>query len=676
MICACAAVAVRSGSAAAQSADAPAGAPPPDDRVETIEVEGQTLGAVADATAFATVIEVRRQAEEFKTVAQVLSETAGLQVRRFGGLGDFATVSVRGASAGQVRIYFDDVPLTRARTDTVNLADLPLEPLQRIEVYRATTPLSVGASAMGGVINLVTKDPTDVPSIAFLAGGGSFGTRQASLTASGRVGGWGLLGSFNYLGSEGNFPFDDDNGTPVNPFDDQRVRRQNNAFNSGDVILKGVRELSSRSRLVLLNEFFLNDQGVPGIGAFQSRDASLFDIRNLTYVRFLGEGLDHLPTEFDATLFFVYEEERFDDPRGELSLIERSTRFRTFSAGANAHGAERIGRHLLEARLDLGGEVLVPRDRLAPETSDAAQSRISFDVGVGDTLSLLDDTLLLDGQLRYELIHDDFGGFVDAAGEVTGDSGGTAGLFTPRIGARYAPLSWLSIKTNAGRYGRFPNFSELFGNRGSVVGNPELSPERGWNVDFGAQVHAADAGPLAAIRAEAVFFWRDVDDLILLIQNSQRTSVPRNVGGAEIWGVELSTAFEAWESIGLTANYTYQDARDRSDAPSRKGKQLPGIPANEGYARVDYHPWDLVPFYELSFASGNFLDPANLIEVPSRVIHTLGLQYHLPFAPLTLTFEARNFTNNQIEDVAGFPLPGLSFFGTAAYRWSGAQEPS
>ncbi len=165
--------------------------------VENLLVEARKIEAVTDATAFATLIPIETQAEEFKTVAQVLAETAGLQVRSFGGLGDFATVSVRGASSGQVRIYFDEVPVTRARSDTVNLADLPLEPLQRIEIYRGTTPLSVGASALGGVINLVTKDPTDTPTFSFLSGGGSFGTRQASLTASGRVGDWGLLGSFN-----------------------------------------------------------------------------------------------------------------------------------------------------------------------------------------------------------------------------------------------------------------------------------------------------------------------------------------------------------------------------------------------------------------------------------------------------------------------------------------------
>ncbi len=437
------------------------------------------------------------------------------------------------------------------------------------------------------------------------------------------------------------------------------------------MILKVGRDLSAHSRFVVLNESYVNDQGVPGIGAFQSKKANLFDLRNLTYLRFEGDGLEHFPLEFQTTLYFVYEEERFDDLDGDIGRGRTKTRSQTFATGVNAHGAQPIGSHLLEGRVDLGGEVFVPRDLLSSDPNDVTQSRFSLNLGVGDTLSLLDDDLLLDGQFRYEMVHDNFGGFVSPTGEVLDESsGGTQQLFTPRVGVRYTVLPWLWLKTNAGRYGRFPNFSELFGNRGSVVGNPDLEPERGWNVDCGAEAHSSRIGFLEDIRAEAVFFWRDVDDLILLIQNSQRTSVPRNIGSADFLGVELVASFDIWDAVGFTANYTYQDAKDRSAAPSRNGKQLPGIPANDGYARVDLHPWDLAPFYELTFASGNFIDRANRVEVPSRILHTLGLRYALPSMSLALTFEARNIIDNQIEDVAGFPLPGRSYFGTIAYRWS------
>ena len=83
----------------------------------------------------------------------------GVQVRRFGGLGDFSTVSIRGSSPGQVGVFFDGVALTRARSETVNLADLPLDQLGRVEVYRGVSPLALSSSALAGAINLVSREP-------------------------------------------------------------------------------------------------------------------------------------------------------------------------------------------------------------------------------------------------------------------------------------------------------------------------------------------------------------------------------------------------------------------------------------------------------------------------------------------------------------------------------------
>jgi outer membrane receptor protein involved in Fe transport len=637
--------------------------------IENIEVTARPFEEPEDVTAFATIVPIEEQPEEFKTVAQVLAETVGIQVRRFGGLGDFTTVSIRGSTPGQVRFFFDGVPLTRARSETVNLSDLPLDPLAKIEIYRGVSPLSVGATALGGIINLVTKDP-DEPGMSVLAGGGSFGTRKATLLGSGRQGDFAALASFSYLGSNGDFPFDDDNGTPENPFDDERVDRQNNEFNSGDALLKGIYDLSRTARLIALNELFVNQQGVPGIGAFQSLDANVEDLRNLSYVRLEADGVSDLEIDLDSTLYFLYEEEQFEDLRGEIGTGNQQSRNRTFSPGFFTHGFRPLGTHLLEGRIDLGGEIFVPRDLLSDDPAGPDQSRFNFAAGVGDTVDFFQGSLVLEGQLRYELAVDDFGGILGPDGHPIDSSGGaTSQLFTPHAGARIDVWDDLWVKTNVGRYGRIPSFFELFGNRGSVVGNPDLQPEEGLNVDAGFDFVPARLGPLTRLRGEAVFFYRDVDDLIVLVQNSQRVSVPQNVGSAEILGAELSLRFRAWERLGLIANYTYQDARDTSDVPSRRGNQLPGRPLHEAYARAEYHWEGWMPFYELSFTSGNFLDQANLQEVESSAVHTLGLQYALPRWPVTLTFEARNFTDDQVEDFGGFPLPGLTFFGTVAYRW-------
>src|SRR5439155_2215690 len=110
-----------------------------------------------DPTAFATIVDATSAPGRVETLGEALADTAGVQVRRFGGLGDFSTVSIRGSSAGQVQVYLDGVPLARAQNEVVNLADLPLDAVERVEVYRGTTPLAFAQAGAGGVVNVVTR---------------------------------------------------------------------------------------------------------------------------------------------------------------------------------------------------------------------------------------------------------------------------------------------------------------------------------------------------------------------------------------------------------------------------------------------------------------------------------------------------------------------------------------
>jgi len=144
--------------------------------------------APRDPTAFASVIETREAPSTVETLTDVLSNTVGVQVRRFGGLGDFSTVSVRGFSPGQVQVYLDGVPLSRADNQVVNLSDLPLDAVDHVEVYRGTTPLIFSQSGPGGVVNVVTRQPGSTPLVAGSASYGSFNTRKASLAGAGSSG--------------------------------------------------------------------------------------------------------------------------------------------------------------------------------------------------------------------------------------------------------------------------------------------------------------------------------------------------------------------------------------------------------------------------------------------------------------------------------------------------------
>ncbi len=659
---------------------------PTDPLLGTIEVRAtrEPEATVRDESAFATVVPIADQPAEGETLTDVLDETVGVQVRRYGGLGDFATVSIRGSTPGQVGIFFDGVALTRARSETVNLADLPLDQLGRVEVYRGVSPLALSSSALAGAINLVSRAPDDVPRFSLIAGGGSFGTRKVSAAGAMARGALAGLVSATYLGSDGDFTFEDDNGTLQNSDDDRETTRKNNAFDSAEVLAKLRYGLADGGALTGLTELFANHQGVPGIGAFQSDDASLRDLRSLSYLRVERPRLAELPVGLSSTGSFVFERERYRDVTGEIGLGNVATDNRTYSGALDNLFTSQIGRHALEFRLDVGGEVFTPEDTLADDANGPDQSRVRFALAAGDTIGLFADRLLVQPTIRWEHLHDDFTGSVETGGQIQRESRSrTRDLVSPRLGLRVDAVEGLVFKANVGRSERAPNFTELFGNRGSILGNPELDPEHGINADLGFVATRERLGPARRLRLEGVGFVAVVDDLIVLVQNSQRTAIYRNVDRARTVGAELATSVDLFEHLRLGLNYTYQDARDESGIPARDGNLLPGRPRHDLYHRAEYRREEGRLFYELSFVAESFLDQANFLVVNARAIQTVGVEAEvaalgrrfasdlLARVPLVATFEVRNFTDNQVEDVAGYPLPGRAFFASVRWAWQG-----
>ncbi|HTL52896.1 MAG TPA: TonB-dependent receptor plug domain-containing protein, partial [Planctomycetota bacterium] len=146
---------------------APSPAPPsaPADDAEmpaVIIVEGHRRTLVAppeNPTRFVTQIELKQATESLDSVSDELEKTVGVTVRRLGGLGSFSTLSIRGSTPQQVEIFWDGVPLNRADSGLTNLEDIPMDLIERVEIYRGAAPAQFGAAGIGGVVNLVTRRP-------------------------------------------------------------------------------------------------------------------------------------------------------------------------------------------------------------------------------------------------------------------------------------------------------------------------------------------------------------------------------------------------------------------------------------------------------------------------------------------------------------------------------------
>ncbi|MBB30698.1 MAG: hypothetical protein CME25_17555 [Gemmatimonadetes bacterium] len=621
-----------------------------------IEVLGKR-GTVTDlerVPAFVTVLENEEFDGQSTSVSEVLSTATGVQVKQLGGMGAFSSISIRGSSAEQVDVYLDGVPLNSAMGGGVDLSNLPLAQIEQIEVYRGAGAAGGGA---GGAVHIRTRTAGEGFQVGAKGSWGSFGTGNANGIISKRSAGQELLLVADLVSSKNSFQFLDDNGTEYNQNDDLVSERLNGDFLSASALGKWRRDFGEASEYHVQGNYFWKHQGIPGISNNQSQDARLNTYRVLMQAGVRSsDWLGQLSVA--QSLFYSRKVESFIDREGEIGVGRQDNRNRTSSIGWQNSLQAIIGaKHLLSVGSTLSREGFLPEERLQPDANLLESTRwtvsgcLGIDWGLPGQAGTLSTSLDLEKQKNH-LVEENPYQLTVMAPDTT-----TYGLVNARAGVRVDALTVVWFKGSIGRSHRAPSFYELFGDRGGVIGNPDLEPERGTAWDVGFRLEWRD------IMLESAYFGQRYDDLIQFVQFSQGVGRAQNIGKARVTGIETSFGMQVSDAWTLSGNYTYQEAIDRSSAPHRNGKLLPNKPRHEAHIHTGLGVGSLHGFYDYTFSAGNFLDRANLRPIPGRHIHNVGLRVN-PWKQIQITLEGKNLLGNQIADLWGYPLPGRSYFVT------------
>ncbi len=644
------------------------------DDPETIEVVGEADDAPADLTAFRTSIRAEDFDRRIASVAELLAETVGLHVRSFGGLSSFATVSIRGSTSEQVNVYVDGVPLNAALGGAVNLTDLSLESIASIDVYRGFSPSWLPGGAIGGAVDIRTRRPapgdrTVTGSLSY----GSYDTANATARASfagARADG---LMAFSGRGTEGDFTFFDNNGTPLNGDDDGYETRENNRSWSAEVLGAGRVDLKSGGRARFDGLFTRRRQGVPGIDAFQSSTARSEMTRALTTVGLERRDLMAGRLRLDLDVHYGWTAQEFEDDAGDTTGgVSTDARDILQTAGPGVLlrckvDAEGALRQELTSRWSARWERADRRDRLSDVEDRGTATRWTYDITLEDALHMPGGAgghVVLTPSLRFTSLTSD----VETPAGVTPPprETGSASDVSPKLGAAWLVNERFTVRGNVGRFYRAPTLAELFGDAAAIKGNAELQPEEGANADVGVTWEAPPRGALDRLHVETVLFASDADNLIQLTQTSQSQVIAQNTGDARIRGAEFSLGLGLLGWLRGSVNYTFQDAEDRSDT-FRRGDDLPGRPRHVVSARASAtRAWGR-PYYEFDYVGPNYSDaasaalagsgiPRDLIRIPGRYIHGAG--YTQSAGRLEYTIEVTNIFDVKTVDIVRYPLPG------------------
>ena len=589
---------------------------------------------------------------EHKSLTDLLSETEGISVRRFGGAGDRSEISIRGSSASQVVVTLDGARANSLLTGGFDLSRVCLPLLDRVEITRGAGTTAEGSGAVGGVVNVVTRGAIDGPETRLAFSAGAFETFEGSLIHSDTIGAFDFTVGYCGFDTEADFEFSRPteivDGVPATFAPPTATRLNNDRVQHGGTF--GIHFPLGSGEVGVSNYTVYSSGGEPGIdsgngaSAGQALEARSRDLSTLTQLGWTGSSPIGVEGEFQAAFYHRFESSNFRNPIGTPPRlpIDVEVHLSTFGARLEDTWAGEIldQSHQTDLKLDFA------HDRLT-STEQSQRERPRLGTGLTETLRFFDERLVLSAGVRVDWTQ----GF-----DVEG---------LPSFGIVISPFPWVRIRAQAGRAYRAPNFDELFHpDEGFIRGNADLLPEDAWNFGAGLEVRFARVGVFSEIDLRAGWFRREIDESILWVLKNANTIAPENTGSATTDGFELSAAFNLSRFLRISANHT--ETQSRRDLT---GKRLSGQASHETSARVrlgQEEAWKLIA--EMQRVGVIFVDEGGGRRLPARTVWNASAAVNLaemPWLPiqgvaadLWLFVEIENISDEAVRDVRSFPQPG------------------
>lgn len=596
--------------------DAPTPSEP--DSGETIEITSTRLPRdVAQSVSAVTVI-TRRQIEAQKPLdlAEVLNRAPGVSISRNGSPGQTTTVRLRGGESDHTLVLLDGIRLNSPSTGLFDFGQIPVENIERIEVLRGPQSGLYGSEALGGVINIITRQGSG----PFKTGGqleyGSQSTNKQVLTAGGQVGRGRLSFSATRLRTDGFFVNDDykNLGTSLRY----------------DLPTSKTGTLSFITRLEDAKSGAPNQQILafdPNARAKTQNWTNSLQWRNDTSRRAdkislgLFDRKYHYNNPIDAP-GGSFDNNQFDDQDAQ---IEAQTSLLRGDNTVTLGGEYRREKATLD--FNSGGP-------FGPFTANFAPKRNNWALFAQDEFRKAKFSLV--PSIRYEN-NEQFGGDVN---------GRLAGAYELGKGR---------LKASVGTGFRAPTFNELYFPN---FGNPNLKPEQSVGVDFGYERPTKSAG-----RVEATVFYNRFRNLI---GSDPNTFLPANLDRATTKGLELFLSQPVAKNWTLVANGTLQSV-DSANQNYILRRPRYATTVDALYKKAKWNADFAVISQGRRFDDNFVFGPGNVRGFYSgytRLDLTLG--YDLK-PNLELYARAGNLLNRKYEEVAGYPAPRFNIlFGIKA----------
>jgi vitamin B12 transporter len=591
--------------------------------IVTASRSAQPLSKTGQSVTVITADDIKTR--QSSAVVDLLRTVPGVTFTRNGGLGTSTSVNIRGADSDQTVTLIDGVKLNDPSSpgSGFNFGNLLTGNISRIEVVRGSQSVLWGSQAIGGVVNIITREPTEDLTFNAQAEYGWRNTGQIVGNVSGKFGPVSASIGAGYLRSDSFSAYNEARGGAER--DGYENYGANAKFNIAlsDAVSVDLRGWYSNGKVGIdgfppptyafgdTNETARTEELI----GYAGLNVALFDGR--FHNRFAYAYTDTARENLDlssATPFQTF------DAKGKNSRLEYQGNFDIADGYALTFGAE--SEKSLYHASSYGGPV------------SGANARMNSVYGQLSATPITGLTLTAGG--RYD-DHDTFGGKTTFAAN---------GVYSPNEGKT-------TIRASYGEGFKTPSLYQLF----SDYGNKALKPETSQGWDAGITQRLLNGG----IEVGATWFHRDTSNQIAYIScSAPLTGICTNRAGgtydniarARAQGLEFSLTLKPVESLTVQANYSWIDATNRAN-----GLKLARRPSQSINASIDYKwAFGLETGATVTHVGNSFDNASNTRRLEGYVLVDLRASYAITKG-VSLYGRIENLFDEQYETIFRYGTP-------------------
>lgn len=597
-------------------------------------------------------------------LTDVIGKVEGVNIQESGTGGGAVKISIRGCDPRHVLVLVNGHRWNDASDGEADLSAIPLEMVEKIEVYSGGASVRFGSGALGGAINIITKSSPGGFSGRFTSrlDWGKWKTNQCEITLADL--GWNTRSNVNLFYSHEISNGDFDYNMTVSPQPDMGIsyagHRINNDYEKQNWYLAGQYDLGRRWDLNIAGQYYDNNSGLPGSVVDPDTGATKSDRRYIFHGDFTRRGKNNNWVEISSGFSRLKQYSRnLTDPyasgRFDYHYINDIFDIKTIIVFTPLVYNELTGGLSFERNILYHDDFYHPTGSMGRTVRDNSAIFISDRHIFGMAPIKIWDIAIIDGSLRFDKT---ITGHNDEPSAHHENWSTKAGLTLSRgINPR------ISLLTSYGRSFRLPENNALFWMvSAQAAGNPDLKAEKSEHSDIGLEVSTEGKFKLSA---GMTYFHTYVKDIIIWYQSAPSGIwTPTNVNAALLTGHEEFVRLSLFDEV---ITFDYRNTITNPQLRSKDGNNGNFLPYRPHYvtrleALINWH--NFFGSYHIRLADLRYTTTSNTRWYDAYRLDdlTAGARFKLSVFETEIVYRVENLRGKNYNLISQYPMPGRSWY--------------